>query len=232
MCVRKGRVFVSMSRAPRDTSAGSAMDIIVCDDHPVVRQGLTRIILRAIKGGRVREVDNAQSLLDLVRRSPSDIVVLDLGLSGRSGLDVLRQIKQERPGLPVLVLTVHPADQYALRTLRAGAAGFLSKRMAADELVNAVRVVAGGQRYLTPDVANRLAEFAEHPNDRPLHEGLSDREFEILCLIGEGQETVDIAASLCLSVSTVGTYRGRIRTKLGLKTEAQLIHYAVRNGLV
>jgi len=221
-----------MSRAATDPSAGTAIDIIVCDDHPIVRQGLTRIMLRAIKGGRVREVDNAQSLLDLIRRAPSDVVLLDLGLPGRSGLDVLRQIKQERPNLPVLVLTVHPADQYALRTLRAGAAGFLSKKTAAEELVRAVRMVAGGQRYLTPDIANRLAEFVEHPTDRPLHEGLSDREFEILCLIGEGMETADIATTLCLSVSTVGTYRGRIRTKLGLKTEAQLIHYAVRNGLV
>ena len=221
-----------MSRAATNKSPGTAMDIIVCDDHPVVRQGLARIMLRAIKGGRVREVDNAQSLLDLIRRAPSDVVLLDLGLPGRSGLDVLRQIKQERPSLPVLVLTVHPAEQYALRTLRAGAAGFLSKKTAAEELVHAVRMVAGGQRYLTPDIANRLAEFIEHPNDRPLHEGLSDREFEILCLIGEGMETVDIATSLCLSVSTVGTYRARIRTKLGLKTEAQLIHYAVRNGLV
>ena len=155
-----------------------------------------------------------------------------LGLPGRSGLDVLRQIKQERPNLPVLVLTVHPPEQYTLRTLRAGAAGFLSKKTAAEELVHAVLMVAGGQRYLTPDIANRLAEFIEHPNERPLHEGLSDREFEILCLIGEGTDTADIATSLCLSVSTVGTYRARIRTKLGLKTEAQLIHYAVRNGLV
>jgi two-component system, NarL family, invasion response regulator UvrY len=208
------------------------MHIIVCDDHPVVRQGLTSIMRASIEHGTVREAGDAHALLELVRQGPADVVLLDLGLPGRSGLDVLRQLKQERPRLPVLVLSVHPADQYALRTLRAGAAGYLTKSMADEELVKAVRVVVAGHRYVTAEVADRLADARARPSDRPSHDALSDREFEILGLVGSGKNIRQIADQLCLSYSTVSTYRARLRTKLGLRTDAQIIHYALRSGLV
>jgi two-component system invasion response regulator UvrY len=207
------------------------MDIIVCDDHPVVRQGLTRIIQSGINVAQVREADGGQMLLDLLRDQPSDLVLLDVTLPGRSGLDVLRQLKQERPRLPVLVLSVHPADQYAVRALRAGASGYLTKDLAADELVNAVRLVTHGERYLTPAVANRLADALERPVDECPHEELSDREFEVLGLLGAGKKVKQIADQLCLSYNTISTYRSRILTKLGLKTDAQLVRYALQHGL-
>jgi DNA-binding NarL/FixJ family response regulator len=207
------------------------MEIIVCDDHPVVRHGLRHLLLQGIKGGRVREAESGQHLLDLVRRVPVDVVLLDLGLGGRSGLDVLRQIKGERPRLPVLILTVHPPEQYALRAFKAGAAGYLTKDMPAEELVKAVRTAASGQRYVTPEVANRLADFCVRPDACARHEVLSDREFEILRLIGSGQSPSQIASELCVSYSTVNTYRTRIRLKLGLTSAAEIMRYALREGL-
>jgi two-component system, NarL family, invasion response regulator UvrY len=207
------------------------LNIIVCDDHPVVRQGLARIILADLESASVREADNGQALLDLIRQAPSDVVLLDVGLPGRGGLDVLRQLKQERPRLPVLMLSVHPADQYAVRALRAGASGYLTKDLAVAELVKAVRLVTTGHRYVTAEVAERLAEDLERPTDRPLHESLSDREFEVLNLIGSGKKIRQIANDLCLSYNTISTYRARILEKLGLNTTSDIIRYALRHAL-
>jgi two-component system, NarL family, invasion response regulator UvrY len=207
------------------------LDIIVCDDHPVVRQGLARIIQESFSVARVREADSGQALLDLLREQPSDLVLLDVTMPGRGGIDVLRQVKQERPRLPVLVLSVHPADHYAVRALRAGASGYLTKDLAAGELVDAVRLVTQGQRYLTPAVADRLADALEH-SDRLPHEELSDREFQVLGLLGAGRKVRQIADELCLSYNTISTYRSRILTKLGVETDAQLVRYALQHGLV
>jgi two-component system invasion response regulator UvrY len=180
---------------------------------------------------RVREADSGQALLDLLREQPSDLVLLDVTMPGRGGIDVLRQVKQERPRLPVLVLSVHPADHYAVRALRAGASGYLTKDLAAGELVDAVRLVTQGQRYLTPAVADRLADALEH-SDRLPHEELSDREFQVLGLLGAGRKVRQIADELCLSYNTISTYRSRILTKLGVETDAQLVRYALQHGLV
>jgi two-component system invasion response regulator UvrY len=207
------------------------LDIIVCDDHPVVREGLARIIQSNLDVVRVREADSGPMLLDLLREASSDLVLLDVTLPGRGGLDVLRQLKQERPRMPVLVLSVHPADQYALRALRAGASGYLTKDLAAEELVTAVRLVTQGQRYLTPAVADRLAEALEKPVNRSPHEDLSDREFQVLSLLGAGKRVSQIAEELCLSYNTVSTYRSRIFSKLGLENDAQLVRYALQHGL-
>lgn len=207
------------------------MNVIVCDDHPVVRHGLTQIMLTKLDVGSVREADNAQSLLDLLRESPCDIILLDVGLPGRSGLDVLRQLKQERPRMPVLVLSVHPADQYAVRALRAGASGYLTKNLATEELVKAVRTVVGGHRYVTPDVAEQLAEDLDRTDDRLPHETLSDREFEVLMLLAEGKRAKEIADTLCLSYNTISTYRSRILAKLGLRSDAEIVRYALRHRL-
>jgi two-component system invasion response regulator UvrY len=158
-------------------------------------------------------------------------VLLDVTLPGRGGIEVLRQLKQERPRVPVLVLSVHPADQYAVRALRAGASGYLTKDLAAEELVTAVRLVTQGHRYLTPAVADRLAETLEKPVNRAPHEELSDREFQVLSLLGAGKKVSQIADELCLSYNTINTYRTRIFSKLGLKTDAQLVRYALQHGL-
>jgi two-component system invasion response regulator UvrY len=207
------------------------LDIIVCDDHPVVRQGLARIIQNGLDVVQIREADNGPMLLDMLRERGSDLVLLDVTLPGRGGLEVLRQLKLERPRVPVLVLSVHPAEQYALRALRAGASGYLTKDLAAEELVSAVRRVTRGQRYLTPAVAERLADALEKPVGRHPHEELSDREFQVLSLLGSGKKVKQIADELCLSYNTISTYRARVQTKLGLDTDAQLVRYALQHGL-
>lgn len=207
------------------------MNVIVCDDHPVVRQGLTQIMLSKLQVGCVRQADSAQSLLDLIRESPCDVLLLDVGLPGRSGLDVLRQLKQERPRMPVLVLSVHPADQYAVRALRAGASGYLTKNLATEELVKAVRTVVDGHRYVTPEVAEQLAQDLDRADDRLPHETLSDREFEVLLLVAEGKRVKEIADALCLSYNTISTYRSRILLKLGLRSDSEIVRYALRHRL-
>lgn len=208
------------------------IDVIVCDDHPIVRQGVARILLATEDVQSVREAGSAQELLELVREGPCDAVLLDVGLPGRSGLDVLRQLKHERPRLPVLVLSVHPADQYAVRALRAGASGYLTKDMTPQQLVDALKVVMEGRKYVTPDVADQLATTIERPTDLPPHETLSDREYEVLSLIASGKSVKQIARDLNLSDKTISTYRSRVLAKLSLKTNADIIRYAIRQGLV
>jgi len=195
-----------------------------------VRQGLARIIQNGLEVAQIREADSGAMLLALLRHQSSDVVLLDVTLPGRSGLDVLRQVKHERPRMPVLVLSVHPAEQYALRALRAGAAGYLTKDLAADELVNAVRLVVRGERYLTPAVARQLADALDKPSAKP-HDELSDRELQVLSLLGAGKRMRQVAEELCLSYNTISTYRSRILTKLSLNTSTQLVRYALRHGL-
>ena len=195
-----------------------------------MRQGLARIIQNGLEVAQIREADSGAMLLALLRHQPSDVVLLDVTLPGRSGLDVLRQVKHERPRMPVLVLSVHPAEQYALRALRAGAAGYLTKDLAADELVNAVRLVVRGERYLTPAVARQLADALDKPSAKP-HDELSDRELQVLSLLGAGKRMRQVAEELCLSYNTISTYRSRILTKLSLNTSTQLVRYALRHGL-
>jgi two-component system invasion response regulator UvrY len=207
------------------------IDVIVCDDHPVVRQGLAWIIQNNMAVGSLREAASGAALIDLVREKPGDVVLLDVGLPGRGGLEVLRQIRQEWPRLPVLMLSVHPADQYAVRALRAGASGYLTKDLAAQELVNAVKTVTGGHRYVTAEVAERLADDLTRNTEREPHDALSDREFEVLHLLGAGRSVRQIADELCLSYNTISTYRSRILSKLGLKSDADVIRYALLRGL-
>jgi two-component system invasion response regulator UvrY len=207
------------------------IDVIICDDHPIVRHGVVSIIRNNLQLTSLREADSGGTLLDLIRQKRSDVVLLDVGLPGRGGLDVLRQIRQEWPRLPVLMLSVHPAEQYAVRALRAGASGYLTKDLVPQEIVRAVQAVAAGGRYLTPAVAERLADDLARNTDGELHEALSDREFEVMVLLGAGKSVRQIATELSLSYSTISTYRGRILQKLGLQTDAALIRYALRNGL-
>jgi two-component system invasion response regulator UvrY len=205
--------------------------IIVADDHPVVRRGIGQIVAAA---GDMRVADEAASgreLLDRARTVDHDLVLLDLSMPEMIGLDLLKQLKRERPKIPIVILTVSSENQFAIRALKAGAAGYLTKDTAATELVGALRKVATGGRYLSTSMAERLAGHLTADTDRPPHEKLSDREYQVLRMIAAGKSTRQISTELSLSVKTIGTYRARIFEKMQMKSPAELAAYAVRNRL-
>ena len=206
--------------------------ILVADDHTVVRRGLRQILLEGFPGALVEEVGDAEDLIKNVVKSGWDVVISDLSMPGRSGLDALQQIKQLQPNLPVLILSIHPEEQYALRVLKAGASGYLSKDMAPDELVNAVKKVMLGKKYITASVAEKLAATLDQDHNKPLHEYLSDREFNVLKMLAAGRSVSEIAESLFLSVTTVSTYRSRIMAKMNLKNNAELTLYSMEHKLL
>ncbi len=206
--------------------------VIVGDDHVILRKGLVSILRESKDVSCVAEGGNAAEIMRAVRDTPADALVLDVSLPGKSGIDVLKQVKKEMPRLPVLMLSSHPEDQYALRSIRAGAAGYLTKNSAPQELLAALRQIASGRRYITPELAESLAQFVENPTEGPAHEVLSDREFQTLKLIGAGHSLTEIAERLCLSVKTVSVYRGRLLEKMKLKNNAELTRYALENHLV
>ena len=175
---------------------------------------------------------NPSELLRLVDEGEWDVVVLDITLPDRSGLDALKDVKAMRPGLPVLILSMHPEDQYALRVLKAGASGYMNKDSASEELVNAVRRVVGGGRYVSPSMAERLAAVVGGDYERPPHDSLSDREFQVMCMLASGKRLKEVAEELYLSSKTVSTYRTRILEKMGMENNAELTYYAVKNGLI
>jgi two-component system invasion response regulator UvrY len=206
--------------------------VLIVDDHAIVRRGLCKILEESPDLEVAGEAATPSEALDLVRRGAFDAAVVDLSLGGKSGFDLLRQIHSVRPKLPVLVLTVHPEDQYAVRSLRAGARGFLNKESAPEELVRAIRRISAGGRYVSEAFAERLAGDLQRPADRPPHDALSDREFEVLRRIASGRTVSQIASDLGLSVKTVSTYRARVLRKMDMETNAQLTSYAIRSGLV
>jgi two-component system, NarL family, invasion response regulator UvrY len=206
--------------------------ILVADDHIVVRRGLRMILLDGFPGAHIEEVGDAEDLVKQVIKADWDVVISDLSMPGRSGLDALQQIKQIKPNLPFLILSIHPEEQYALRVLKAGASGYLSKDMAPDELVNAVQKVLLGKKYITPSIAEKLTSVFNQDNGKLPHESLSDREFDVLKLLAAGKSVSEIAESLFLSATTVSTYRARIITKMGLKNNAELTLYAIENKLL
>jgi two-component system, NarL family, invasion response regulator UvrY len=208
------------------------MRILICDDHPIVRRGLREILEQEGAPATIAEAASAAEALDLARKKPWNTVVLDITMPGRSGLDLLKQLREERPNLPVLVLSVHPPEQYAVRVLRAGASGYLTKESAPEELLTAVRRIVRGGRYISPSVGEALAVDLCRPAKQLPHHGLSDREFEIMRLLASGKRVSEIAAELHLSVKTVSTYRARILQKLNLRTTAQVMRYAITHGLV
>lgn len=205
--------------------------ILIADDHSIVRRGLKEILLEEFPDAAVTGVSDGNELLREARAAEWNIVISDLSMPGRNGLETLKQLKEEFPKLPVLILSMHPEDQYAIRALRAGASGYLTKESASDELVNAVRKILSGKRYITDDVAEKMAENLEH-STRQLHEILSDREFDVLKMIASGKTVSEIADGLSLSVTTVSTYRARILFKTKMKSNAELTHYAIENKLV
>ena len=209
------------------------MRILIADDHAVVRRGLEQILADAYPDIVCGEATNAEDAIQSVDQDDWDVVILDISMPGRSGLDALKEIKKIKPGLPVLVLSIHPEDQYATRVLRAGASGYMTKETAPEELLNAINKVVAGGKYVSAALAEKLAADLEtEVGEAPPHKRLSDREYEVLLLIASGNTISEIAEKLSLSVKTISTYRARILEKTGLKSNAALVQYAMTYGLV
>ena len=208
------------------------MRILIADDHAIVRRGLKDILLEEFFVAQIVEVGDAESLLYEIRKHEWDIVITDISMPGRSGLEALQDIKQINPKLPVLILSAHSEDQYALRVLKAGAAGYLMKESAPDELVSAVTKVLTGKKYITPSVAEKLASSFDISSDKLPHEILSDREFEVFKMLASGKTVSEIASILFLSATTISTYRSRILAKMHIKTNSGLTQYALENKIV
>jgi two-component system, NarL family, invasion response regulator UvrY len=207
------------------------MKVLIADDHAVVRRGLKQILADEDQTLSVGEATNAQDVLRLVSEQDWDIIVLDISMPGKSGLEVLKELKLLRPKTPVLILTTHAEEQYAIRVLKAGAAGYMTKESAPEHLLEAVRKVTRGGRYISPTLAEILAVRVVGDPEKPPHENLSDREYQVLCLIASGKTVSQIADELCLSVKTISTYRARVLEKMSMKTNAELTHYAISNKL-
>ncbi|RMF63428.1 MAG: DNA-binding response regulator [Bacteroidetes bacterium] len=206
--------------------------ILVADDPTVVRRGLVQIISETMDLKVTGEAATAADVLSLVRSQPFDVVVLDLNLPDQSGLDTLKQLKAEFPSLPVLVLSMYGEEQYGVRVLRADASGYLTKEKTADELVKAIRKVAGGGRYVSAAMAESLLDLLDADPDLPLHATLSDREFQVMRMLAEGKSVSEIAEMLALSVKTVSTYRARVLEKMNMKSNAELARYALEHDLI
>jgi DNA-binding NarL/FixJ family response regulator len=207
-------------------------DILIADDHAVVRQGLKLIISRDPALRVVGEAASGDEVLAAAERLRPDAVVLDITMPGRSGLEVLTELKRRWPKLPVLILSMHPEDQLAIRLLKAGAAGYVTKESAPEELIGALRRVCAGGKYVGPLLAEKLAAYVSEEQGGPPHESLSTREFQVLCMIAQGKTVSQISDELGLSIKTVSTYRVRVLEKMKMKTSAELTLYAVRNNLV
>jgi DNA-binding NarL/FixJ family response regulator len=208
------------------------INILIADDHAIVRKGLKQILAETSDMVVTGEASNGYEVLEKVRNGHFDVLLLDISMPGRSGLDILKELKAERPKLPVLVLSMYPEEQYAIRVLKAGASGYLTKESAPDELVVAMRKVAQGKKYVSPSLAEKLAFDLEMDTTKPLHEMLSDREYQVLCMIASGKTVGEIAENLSLSAKTISTYRARILDKMNMKNNAELTHYAIQNKLV
>ncbi len=208
------------------------ISVLIADDHTVVRQGLKQILSTDAQLSVVAEAANGNEVLLALESAKVDVLILDITMPGKNGLDVLKEVKRKYPALPVLVLSMHPEDQFAIRILRAGASGYITKESAPEELVDALRKVCSGGKYVSPQLAEKLAVFIEDDNTRAPHERLSDREFEILRMLAVGKTVTEVADELLLSVKTVSTYRTRVLDKMKMTTNAELTRYALQAGLI
>lgn len=222
---------IELKSAERKTG-GAPTRILIVDDHVMIRQGLKQILAEAFPGAEFGEAATAQAGLEEIRKNPWSVVLLDITMPGKSGLDVLKEMVEARPDAAVLVLSMHPEDQYAVRVLKSGAAGYITKNTASEEVVGAVKKVLAGGKYVSGALAERLAGSLSAPAVKAPHESLSDREYQVLRFIAMGKTVKEISFDLSLSVKTVSTYRTRILEKMKLKTNADLIRYAVHEKLV
>lgn len=206
--------------------------VLIADDHKIFRKGLKQVIDDAPGMQVADEAGSGKEVLSLVAKKHYDVIVLDISMPGASGLEILKQIRSDNPLLPVLVLSMHPEEQYALRVMKAGAAGYLTKESDEDEIITAIGKASRGRKYVTPSLAEKLAFAWEIDTEKPPHELLSDREYQVMLLLARGYGISDISNHLNLGISTVSTYRGRILEKTGFKNNAEITHYAIKNGLV
>jgi two-component system, NarL family, invasion response regulator UvrY len=213
-------------------TANETIKILIADDHAIVREGLKQILADTKDITVVGDAENGNDAIKLARLSEADVLLLDISMPDKSGIEVLKQIKKETPQIAVLMLSMHREDQYAIRSLKAGAAGYLNKQSAPAELVDAIRQVAAGRKYISPALAQELANQIGDDRNLPLHETLSDREYQTLIMIGSGKTVSDIALELSLSVKTISMYRTRLLQKMKLRHNAELTHYAIKNHLV
>ena len=206
--------------------------ILIVDDHAIVREGLKQILAEVDDIVVAGEADCSSRALQMARLEPWDMVLMDISMPDRSGLETLELMKKEHPAIKVLMLSMHRETQYAVRALKTGAAGYLNKQSAPDQLVDAIRLVASGKKYISPEVAQELASQVSGERDGLPHEGLSNREYQTLCLIASGLPVSAIADQLALSVKTISMYRARLLKKMQLKNNAELTHYAIKQGLL
>lgn len=213
-------------------TAESAIRVIIVDDHAILRSGIRQILLASGSITVVAEAENAAQAIKVVRDHEADVLLLDVSLPDKTGIEVLKQIKREVPGLQVLMLSMYMEDQYAVRSIRAGASGYLCKHIASHELLTAIQTLAKGKKYITPAVAEILAEQVNDEHTQAPHSLLSDREFQVMVMIASGHSVSEIAEKLALSVKTVSMYRSRLLEKMHLKHNADITHYAMKNQLV
>ncbi len=206
--------------------------ILIADDHPIVREGYKKILSDTTDMVVADEAENGQEVMDCIRKKQYDLILLDISMPGRSGLETLKDLKGEKPKLPVLILSIYPEEQYAVRAFRAGASGYLTKASAPHELISAIRKISQGGRYISPSMAEKLTYYLDLDAAKPLHESLSDREYQVLLMIASGKTVGEIAEELCLSVKTISTYRTHIIEKMKLKNNAEMTLYAIQNKLI
>jgi len=206
--------------------------VLITDDHPVVRHGIRQILESCKEISLIDEAGDGGELLKKILSTDYSVVLLDISLPGRSGLELLKDIKKIKPSLAVLMLSIHPEEQYALRALKTGASGYLTKSSAPEELITAVRKAANGGKYITQSLAESIAWDFDSEQEKPLHHKLSDRELEVMCLMAKGKSIREIADDMAVSPKTVSTYRERILSKMNLHSNSEIIRYAIKNGLV
>jgi two-component system, NarL family, invasion response regulator UvrY len=208
------------------------LKVLVVDDFPLFRRGVRDLLVEGFPTVKTGEASNFHEMLELLRRKPWDVAVMDISMPGMNGLEAVKQVKQEFPDLPVLILSMHSEEQYAIRMFKSGADGYLTKSSAPEELVKAIKKVHGGGKYVSATLGEALASRVNPDAEKSPHELLSDREYEVLCLIGSGKTISQIADAMNLSVTTISTYRARILEKMRMKTNAELARYAIQKGLV
>lgn len=206
--------------------------ILIADDHAIVRKGIKHLLLEQYPTAIIVETSDAEDLISKVMEQEWDVVISDMSMPGRSGLEALEQIREISPQLPVLIMSMYPEDQYALRVLKAGGAGYLGKETIHEDLIKAIETVRVGRKFITPSIAEKLANALDTDPNRPLHEELSNREFDVFRLLATGKSITDIASQLSLSATTVSTYRARVLTKMNMRSNAELTRYALENNIV